>query len=84
MFFKGIFYFCSLIAFCAFAWLRLCAFWCFWCVQNLFVKKNKEFKTSLITSITLLFAMFVFLLDALIPGFSYSDLTWETGGFELA
>ena len=28
--------------------------------------------------------MFVCLLDELIIGFSYSDLTWETGGFELA
>ena len=61
-FFKRIFYFCSLVAFCAFAWLRLCAFvllcfwcfWCFWCVQNLFVTKNKGFKTALITSFILL------------------------------
>ena len=29
-------------------------------------------------------AMFFCLLDELILGFSYSDLTWETGGFELA
>ena len=29
-------------------------------------------------------AMFVCLLDTLILGFSYSDMTWETGGFELA
>ena len=28
-------------------------------------------------------AVFVCLLDELILGFSYSDLTWETGGFEL-
>ena len=28
--------------------------------------------------------MFVCLLDELILGFCYSDLTWETGGFELA
>ena len=44
-----------LFAFCAFAWLRLCAFWdfwCFWCVLNLFVKKG--FKTALITSFILL------------------------------
>ena len=33
---------------------RLCAFWCFWCVQNIFVKKHKEFKTALLTSFTLL------------------------------
>ena len=56
-----------LFAFCAFAWLRLCAFgtfgafWCFWnflrflCVWNLFVKKKKkEFTTALITLFTLL------------------------------
>ena len=29
-------------------------------------------------------AMFACLLDKLILGFCYSDLTWETGGFELA
>ena len=29
-------------------------------------------------------AMFVYLLDELILGFCYSDLTLETGGFELA
>ena len=29
-------------------------------------------------------AMFVCLLDELILGFCYNDLTWETGGFELA
>ena len=29
-------------------------FWCFWCVRNIFVKKNKEFKTALITSFLLL------------------------------
>ena len=29
-------------------------------------------------------AMFVCLLDELILGFCYSDLTWEAGGFELA
>ena len=28
--------------------------------------------------------MFVCLLDELILGFCYSDLVWETGGFELA
>ena len=46
MFFKHIFYFCSLELFCAFAWLRFCAFWCFRCF--FFVKKNKKFKTTLI------------------------------------
>ena len=62
--------FFRLFVFCTFAWLRFCAFlcfwcflvlfgafWCFWCflcVQNLFVKKNKEFKTDLITSFILL------------------------------
>ena len=57
--------YCSLVAFCAFAWLRLCAFsafdafgafLCFWCVQNLFVKQkkvNKEFKTVLIPPFTI-------------------------------
>ena len=64
MFFKYIFYFCSLICilrFCAF-FVLLVLFWCFWCfwcflcflcVQNLFVKKikNKKFKTALITSL---------------------------------
>ena len=29
-------------------------------------------------------AMFVCLLDELILSFCYNDLTWETGGFELA
>ena len=29
-------------------------FWCFWFVRNLFVNKNKEFKTALITSFILL------------------------------
>ena len=29
-------------------------------------------------------AIFVCLLDKLILGFSYSDFTWETGGFKLA
>ena len=28
--------------------------------------------------------MFVYLLDELIQGFCYSNLTWETSGFELA
>ena len=35
--------YCSLVAFCAFAWLRLCAFGAFgafWCVQNLFLKRK--------------------------------------------
>ena len=47
---------CSLVAFCAFAWLRLCpfsafgAFLCFWSVQNLFIKK--KIKSSIITLIT--------------------------------
>ena len=33
-----------------FAYLRFFCFWCFvcfWCLGNLFVKKNKEFKTAL-------------------------------------
>ena len=37
--------YCLLVAFCT--------FFCFWCVQNLFVKKKKEFKTALITLFTI-------------------------------
>ena len=58
MFFKRNFCFCSLTAFCAFAWLRIrvfVLFGAFWCVQNLFVKTKKGFKTALITSFILLF-----------------------------
>ena len=36
--------YCSLVAFCAFAWLGLCASGAFLCVQNLFVKKIKSLK----------------------------------------
>ena len=60
MFFKRIFYFCLLVAFCAFAWLRLCTFvlllgYVFVLVRvKSFCKKNKEFKIALITSSTLL------------------------------
>ena len=59
MFFQRISYFCSLAAFCAFAWLRLCAFVLLALLVLLvraksFHKKNKEFKTALITSFTLL------------------------------
>ena len=47
-----------LLCYCLVAFLHfLCflCFWCFWCAQNLFVKKiNKEFKTALIISFTLL------------------------------
>ena len=43
---------CSLVAFCAFTWLRLCAFG----ACKIFVKKkknnNREFKTALIISFT--------------------------------
>ena len=50
-FFKFLFT-CSVSCFCLVA--SLC-FRCFWCVQNLFVrKKKKDFKTDLITSFTLL------------------------------
>ena len=42
---------CSVLCFCLVA--SLC-FRCFWCVQYLFVKKNKVVKTALITSFTLL------------------------------
>ena len=50
------------LRFCAFPRVSLCllvllllwCFWCFWCVQNVFVRKNKEFKTALITSFILL------------------------------
>ena len=68
MFFKCIFYFCSLIwvlCFCLVVFLcffvplvlfgAFVAFCAFWCVRNLFVKKKiKEFKTALITSFILL------------------------------
>ena len=63
-FLNAFFIFVCLFAFCAFAWLCFCAFsaFCtfgaflyFWCVQNVFVKKNiKKFKTTLITSFILL------------------------------
>ena len=52
------------LGFCAFVLLLGCVLvlfyllciWCFWCAQNLFVEKkiNKEFKTALIISFTLL------------------------------
>ena len=45
---------CSVLCFCLVASLWFWCYWCFWCVQNLFVKKNKEFKTALIISFTLL------------------------------
>ena len=63
-FLSTLFYFCLLI--CVFVFLlgcvfmhfgtfcAFCAFGAFWCVQNLFVKKNKEFKTALISSFILL------------------------------
>ena len=57
--------FVCLFAFCAFAWLRVCVFscfllfLCFLCVQNLFVKKNEKFKTTLITSFILLLTYYV-------------------------
>ena len=53
--------YCSLVAFCTFAWLRLCAFSALMLLVLLLraksfckKKKNKEFKTALITSFTLL------------------------------
>ena len=51
--------YCSLVAFCTFAWLRLCAFSALVLLVRAksFCKKknnNKEFKTALITSFTLL------------------------------
>ena len=46
-FLSAFFILCSLV--CVFFF-----FWCFLCVQNLFVKTNKEFKTTLITSFILL------------------------------
>ena len=61
MFFEHIFYFCSLVAFCAFAWLRFCAFvflmlfMLFVCAKSFFFFfLNKGFKTVLITSFILL------------------------------
>ena len=64
-FLSALFNFCSLVAFCAFACLRLCTFvlLVFSVLLVLlvilvraksFCKKNKEFKTALITSFTLL------------------------------
>ena len=62
-------HFCALawasFSFCAFAWAYFCflRFLCFWRVQNLFVKKkNKEFKTALMASFTLLFILFATIL----------------------
>ena len=49
---------CSVLYFCLVASLCFWCFWCFWCVRNLFVKKNKAFKTALITSFTLLLSSF--------------------------
>ena len=50
---------CSVLYFCLVAsW----CFWYFWCVQNLFLKKNKEFKTALMTSFTLLLQPNLFFL----------------------
>ena len=49
-----LFAFSCFLCFCLVAFL---CFWCFWCVHNLFAKnkkQNKEFKTPLITSFTLL------------------------------
>ena len=59
--FKHIF-FCSLVAFCAFAWLRLCAFVFLvllvraksFCKKKTKQQKNKEIKTALIITFTLL------------------------------
>ena len=50
-----LFAFCAFVCLCfcafgAFAWLCLCAF----CTAKSFCKKKKKFKTSLITSFTLL------------------------------
>ena len=63
-FLSAFFIFGCLLAFCAFAWLCFCAFWCFlcflvlicafWCLFVLSQKNNKKFKTALITSFILL------------------------------
>ena len=56
--------YCLLVAFCAFAWLRLCAFGAceiFWQKKN-----NEEFKTALINSFTLLLLGCVFVLLVLL------------------
>ena len=56
-FFKCIFNFFSLICVLHFCLVAFCDFWCFLCVQNLFVKtkkSKKNFKTALITSFILL------------------------------
>ena len=39
---------------CVFVLLVLLVLLVLWCVQNIYVKKNKEFKTALMTSFTLL------------------------------
>ena len=46
-FFSTFFIFVCLLVFFVFASLCFCSFWCFLCVQNLFVKiKNKKFKIT--------------------------------------
>ena len=52
--------YCSIVMFCAFAWLCLCgfgAFGAFGACKIFSKKKNKEFKTTLITSFTLLLSL---------------------------
>ena len=49
------------------AFYAFCAFGAFWCVQNLFVKKNEEFKTALITS-------FILLLNGLVALTEYQQV----------
>ena len=54
---KGEIVTCSFICvlyFCLGVFMLFGAFGAFWCVWNLLVKKNKEFKTALVTSFTLL------------------------------
>ena len=112
MFLKCIFNFCSLInvlCFCLVTFLcflcflvlfgAFCAFWCFWCVQNLFVKKNKEFKAALITSFILLLSNYVriffscFIKVCNIQNTQYSKTIWiyywflctpQRGGFSFS
>ena len=56
MFLKHNFNFCLLICILCFFLIVFLCYWCFLCVQNLFIKKNnnKKFKIALITSFILL------------------------------
>ena len=69
--FWAFFYFCSLICVLCFC---LVLFLCFWCVQNLFVKKIiKRFKIALMTSFPLPFGVILVCI------FPHSDWISECG-----